>query len=122
MKQKKKIKGFTWDGFIKPIDFITPSEVTVYRGNFVMEIVLPNRLIVNMQKLKNAYDKYMKSHMGRVPSAIRVNRRQYEEYKAIFPQSIWMSKDRPNTLTFNGIPLLLHMSLFKGFDTLPNDK
>ena len=108
MKKKTKTKGFKWTGWVKPLNSITPSEVTTYQGNFVMELVINNSLkIDSFNKLKERVYKYLHSHSGRHPSAIRVNRRQYEEYKHLFYGQIF-SIQFPEQPEFMGIPLILH--------------
>lgn len=107
-KTKKKSKGFKWVDWVKPVNSITPSEVTVYRGNFVMELVLNNALkIDSFNKLRERMYQYLHSHVGRHPSAIRVNRRQYAEYKALFYGQVF-SIQFPERLEYMGVPLVLH--------------
>lgn len=123
MKKKIKTKGFKWTGFLKPVNIVTPSKMTVYRGNFVMELVLGNSFKINsFSKLREKLYKYLDEHGGRPPVAIRVNHRQYEEYKNLFISEVKMGKYFPEIMEFQGVPLLLHMSLFKGFDALTNGK
>ena len=75
----------------------------------VKEIILPSALkLTSFDKLRAKLYEYMKSNQGRVPDAIRINRRQYTEYRELFLSSI--HGEFPATPTFQGIPMIIKQS------------
>ncbi len=82
--------------------------MTVYSGNFVRELIIPNSLqISSLRKLGKKLWEYKQKHQGKEPDYIRVNRRQIMEYKSIFPPQ-YTPNDLNAPMTFNGIPLMLY--------------
>ena len=106
---KNNVKGFAWSGFIQPVNQQTPTNMIVYSGNFVKELVLPNALkIRNLKMLADRLNKYIDSHNGNVPDLIRVTRRQYCQYEEIFPRFVLTVPPLPIAMKFQGIPLKRH--------------
>lgn len=102
-------KGFKWSGFVEPVNQTDSRVQTIYRGNFVMELVLPNALkITSLEKLKQRLYDYLRSHKGIVPECIRVNERQYREYTDLFRRQVHLMGMPEDSLKFNGIPLIPH--------------
>lgn len=113
--------SFKFTGWVSPYNQ-TAENVTVFSGNFAMEVALPNSVkITNFEKLRSRLNVYVKQHMGKYPECIRVNKRQYHEYTSLFGKSVYVTSPTNKALSYNGVPLLLHLSLFKGFDALPNE-
>lgn len=117
--KKLKVNSFVWAGWVKPTNQVV-GDITVFAGNFVMELILPNALkITSFKKLRVKLNNYIKHHNGKVPECFRLNKRQYHEYTQLFGSGVYVNGAPPNVpLFYQGIPLLLHMSLFKGFDIL----
>jgi len=73
-----------------------------------MELVLPNALKINeFEKLGYRVVKYIRSHNGKFPDAIRCNKRQFQEYKELFLKHIH-AMSITTTPTFDGIPIIIH--------------
>lgn len=106
--RKSKAKPFIWSGWIKPTNQTVVEDVTIFRGNFVMELKLPNALRLDkFDKLKFRLSDYWRTHQGKNPSYIRVNRRQLDEYKVLLTRSVMPQITTSQwNLTFNGIPLI----------------
>lgn len=104
--KKTKTKGFKFTNWVSPSNSSTPSSYTIYAGNFVMELRLPNALkITGFKVLKDRLDVYLKQHNGKLPNSIRCTKRQYYQYEDLFMRQIlWVNKN--NNLVFHGIPLI----------------
>lgn len=105
-------KSFKWTGFVTPTNQTTETDITVYSGNFVLEIVLPNALkIDSFAKLKTRLYDFIKSHNGRLPEHIRCTDKQYMQYKELFTKSIISTSPLYDDYKFQGIPLLRYSHL-----------
>lgn len=100
-----KTKGFKFTTMVKPINQGNVSEYTIIRGNFFLELTLPNAYkIRDFKKLRDRLNKWVSAHNGKFPDSISVSPRQYCEYEELFITQT-RQYDNDFKLRFNGVPL-----------------
>ena len=109
-----RTKGFKWKGWIKATNQIghsKPEDWVVFKGNFFMELILPNAFkITSLMKMRDIFERYVKSHNGKYPEQITINKRQFKEYKKLFPRYTTGGKEFTTTSpSFQGIKMVINI-------------